>query len=275
MSSVRARHTEALRACVSPFARPATCTPGERRASTSQRLSTRPVVWPPTWVHEREDVNGVSEWHRVPKQRFRDLRGGTRSIPCRKRRRSESSLTHPHAQKTKTPTVVGVFCGGAGNRTRVREASNQLSFTCVVGLPNRRGSADSAAGLAPEFSQSRRPVHRRDPALVMTPFRYQNYLTVGRLYCFLGSESDCIVVCNWYGPILERVGCLHTQTDLQSPRRNRSPPKGCGSGQDSYRPTWVKWRPTVRAVLQLAIEVVWVLVPAWGTRERSCRRPTG
>src|SRR5207244_2326593 len=31
-----------------------------------------------------------------------------------------------------------------------------------------------------------------------------------------------------YGPILERVGCLHTQTGLQSPRRNRSPPKGCG-----------------------------------------------
>jgi len=46
------------------------------------------------------------------------------------------------------------------------------------------------------FSRPRRPEHRRDPALVMTPFRYQNYLSVGRLHCFLGSESDCIVVCN-------------------------------------------------------------------------------
>jgi hypothetical protein len=90
------------------------------------------------------------------------------------------------------------------------------------------------------FSRSRRPEHRRDPALVMTPFRYQNYLSVGRLYCFLGSESDCIVVCNWYGPILERVGCLHTQTGLQSPRRNRSPPKGCGSAHHSYAPAQVK-----------------------------------
>ena len=76
------------------------------------------------------------------------------------------------------------------------------------------------------FSRPHRPEHRRDPALVMTPFRYQNYLSVGRLHCFLGSESDCVVVRNWYGPILERVGCLHTQTDLQSPRRNRSPPRG-------------------------------------------------
>ena len=116
--------------------------------------------------------------------------------------------------------------GGAGNRTRVREASSQLSFTCVVGLPNRRGPANSVVEPSSRFSRPRRPEHRRDPALVMTPFRYQNYLSVGRLHCFLCSESDCIVVCNWYGPILERVGCLHTQTNLRSPRRNRSPPRG-------------------------------------------------
>ncbi len=34
------------------------------------------------------------------------------------------------------------------------------------------------------------------PALVLTPYGYQDYLTVRRLYWFLGSESDCIVVCN-------------------------------------------------------------------------------
>jgi hypothetical protein len=90
------------------------------------------------------------------------------------------------------------------------------------------------------FSRPCHPEHWRDPALVMTPFRYQNYLSVGRLYCFLGSESDCIVVCNWYGPILERVGCLHTQTGLQSPRRNRSPPKGCGYSHHSYHAALVK-----------------------------------
>jgi len=31
---------------------------------------------------------------------------------------------------------------------------------------------------------------------VLTPFRYQDNLTVGRLYGFLGRESDCIIVGN-------------------------------------------------------------------------------
>ena len=166
--------------------------------------------------------------------------GADAAIPSRKWAQVRDLPDRALAQKTKTPTVVGVFCGGAGNRTRVREASSQLSFTCVVGLPNRRGPANSVVEPSSRFSRPRRPEHRRDPALVMTPFRYQNYLSVGRLHCSLGSESDCIVVCNWYGPILERVGCLHTQTNLRSPRRNRSPPKGCGSGQHSDRGPPVK-----------------------------------
>lgn len=36
----------------------------------------------------------------------------------------------------------------------------------------------------------------REPALVLTPFRYQDNLTVGRLYGFLRRESDCVVVRN-------------------------------------------------------------------------------
>jgi hypothetical protein len=36
----------------------------------------------------------------------------------------------------------------------------------------------------------------------MTPFRYQDDLAVGRLYGFLGRESECVVVRNWYVPLL-------------------------------------------------------------------------
>ncbi len=39
-------------------------------------------------------------------------------------------------------------CGGAGNRTRVRKASAQSSFTCVASLPKRRGCPNSAGHLA-------------------------------------------------------------------------------------------------------------------------------
>jgi len=115
------------------------------------------------------------------------------------------------------------------------------------------------------FSRPCHPEHWRDPALVLTPFRYQNYLSVGRLYCFLGSESDCIVVCNWYGPILERVGCLHTQTNLQSPRRNRSPPRGCGYGHHSYRAAPVKAFSSSRPRRS------WL--PTWFLAAVSARRP--
>lgn len=38
------------------------------------------------------------------------------------------------------PLSARNHCGGAGNRTRVREASSQPSFTCVVAFPKRRGS---------------------------------------------------------------------------------------------------------------------------------------
>jgi hypothetical protein len=40
----------------------------------------------------------------------------------------------------KSSRILAVFGGGAGNRTRVREASSQPSFTCVAALPKRRGS---------------------------------------------------------------------------------------------------------------------------------------
>ena len=43
------------------------------------------------------------------------------------------------------PEIIDEFGGGAGNRTRVREASNQPSFTCVAALNLAAGFADSAA----------------------------------------------------------------------------------------------------------------------------------
>jgi hypothetical protein len=39
----------------------------------------------------------------------------------------------------------------------------------------------------------------------MTPFRYQDNLAVGRLYSFLGCESECVVVRNYDGPF-SKVG---------------------------------------------------------------------
>jgi hypothetical protein len=42
------------------------------------------------------------------------------------------------------PEIVDKFSGGAGNRTRVREASKRPSFTCVVGLNLPTGFVDSA-----------------------------------------------------------------------------------------------------------------------------------
>lgn len=50
--------------------------------------------------------------------------------------------------------------------------------------------------LAPEFLTGTPSGATCRPALVMTPFRYQDDLTVGRLHGFLGRESDCVVVRN-------------------------------------------------------------------------------
>ena len=44
-----------------------------------------------------------------------------------------------HDAPPKNRVFRGRFSGGAGNRTRVRRASNQASFTCVVGEPHRHG----------------------------------------------------------------------------------------------------------------------------------------
>ena len=38
------------------------------------------------------------------------------------------------------------------------------------------------------------------PAFVLTPFRYQDNLTVRRLYSFLGCESDCVIVGSCWFP---------------------------------------------------------------------------
>src|SRR6187399_2967506 len=44
--------------------------------------------------------------------------------------------------------------------------------------------------------------------------------------CFLGSHYECVVVRNYNVPGLFWAGSQCTQVDLQSPRRNRSPPLG-------------------------------------------------
>ncbi len=60
---------------------------------------------------------------------------------------------------------------------------------------------------------------------MLTPYGYQDNLTVRRLYWLLSSESDCIVVCNCTLLDFEWVERHYTQIYLLSPRRNRSPPK--------------------------------------------------
>jgi hypothetical protein len=69
----------------------------------------------------------------------------------------------------------------------------------------------------------------------MTPFRYQDYLAVGRLSGFLGRESDYVVVRSWYVP-LSKVGQAPPHADLPSvPTSKPIAPvvwgEGCGSGQ--------------------------------------------
>ncbi len=92
--------------------------------------------------------------------------------------------------------------GNPGQRWRRRElnpgpqASGQPSFTCVAALPQATGFVVSASDLSPESLGLAVGSTDEDPALVMTPFRYQNYLTVGRLHGFLGRESECVVVRN-------------------------------------------------------------------------------
>ena len=63
--------------------------------------------------------------------------------------------------------------------------------------------------------------HACHPALVLTPFRYKDNLTVGRLSGSLGREGDCIIVRNYYVPILGGSGATarkltfspHVETD--------------------------------------------------------------
>jgi hypothetical protein len=69
-----------------------------------------------------------------------------------------------------------------------------------VHVRSRRIRSGSVRGfghdLAPEFLTGTPSGATCRPALVMTPFRYQDDLTVGRLHGFLGRESDCVVVRN-------------------------------------------------------------------------------
>ena len=51
----------------------------------------------------------------------------------------------PYDARFLEPEIIDEIGGGAGNRTRVREASNPPSFTCVAALDLAAGFADSAA----------------------------------------------------------------------------------------------------------------------------------
>ncbi len=57
--------------------------------------------------------------------------------------------------------------GGAGNRTRVRKASNQPSFTCVVALTQATGSVGSATTYPPLISSDLSGAPSAAPALVV------------------------------------------------------------------------------------------------------------
>ncbi len=61
------------------------------------------------------------------------------------------------------------------------------------------GFVEFGHDLAPANLGGRYREHPRGRlALVLTPFRYLGYLTVGRLGGLLGRESDCVVVRNYY-----------------------------------------------------------------------------
>ena len=59
--------------------------------------------------------------------------------------------------------------------------------------------------------------HACHPALVLTPFRYKDNLTVGRLCGFLGREGDCIIVRNYYVPVLKWSGSPPHASQLSVP----------------------------------------------------------
>jgi len=103
-------------------------------------------------------------------------------------------------QNQKTPDLRQRFCGGAGNRTRVREGSPRPSFTCVVTVSPVTEFADSAATYLSLISIRLSRASSPDPAFVVTPFSYQDNLRVGRLYSFLGCESECVIVCSYKRP---------------------------------------------------------------------------
>ena len=62
--------------------------------------------------------------------------------------------------------------------------------------PRSAGFVDSANDLVSVHFGSAPGDPSRRLALVLTPFRYQGYLPVGRLHGFLGRESECVVVRN-------------------------------------------------------------------------------
>jgi len=95
-------------------------------------------------------------------------------------------------------------------------------------LPPPAGVRGFGHDLAPVFLSGRTRDTLGHPALVLTPFRYKSYLTVGRLRQFFRLRERLRCRSQLYGPFDEWDGCHRTQITFQSPRRNRSPPKGCG-----------------------------------------------
>src|SRR5262245_4249579 len=94
--------------------------------------------------------------------------------------------------------------GGAGNRTRVRRASCSPSFTCVAVMTPSAGFADSAATYPSLISTTLSRAPSRGPALWSTPAGYQDDLSLGRLYGFLGRESERVVVRTYDVPLGRR-----------------------------------------------------------------------
>lgn len=107
--------------------------------------------------------------------------------------------------------------GGAGNRTRVREALNGPSFTCVVAVSPATELADSAATYLPLVSLALSGAPSREPALVANTLRIPGRSLLRMAQRFLGRESECIVVRTYTSRLMRRSRSRQHASTLSVP----------------------------------------------------------
>ncbi len=148
-------------------------------------------------------------------------------------------MAEVRSRASKSAVFSGKFSGGAGNRTRVRKASSQPSFTCVATIDPVTGLRGFGHDLATcEFQEStRQPDTRPSLSADALPLPRQSHgWTALRFFTpreRLRYRSQLL-----YGPLSRWCRRHRTQIGFQSPRRNRSPPKrgGGGGGPSEERP---------------------------------------